>query len=195
MSGPYGRVPGSPALFVSLGDSSHGFLHHGAELGLEYGWTASMVSLIYSIGMISAGVASLTAGRLADHLSPRLVFLAGSTSYGLGLLLASQTASLLHLYLFCGVMAGIGNSPMNIIATMTVSRWFPKAQGLAMGILNSGTGAGPAIFGRLAGYLIVTYGWKDSYIILDPRAHCAQRLCATTQRSTGHWGPAIRGRG
>jgi MFS family permease len=132
----------------------------------DYGWTTSMVSLTYSIFMISAGVASFTAGRIADRCSPRLVFLGGSFIYGLGILLASQTTSLLHLYLFYGVMAGIGNSPMNIIATMTVSRWFSKAQGLAMGILNSGTGAGPAIFGPLAGYLIITYGWKDSYIIL-----------------------------
>jgi MFS family permease len=132
----------------------------------DYGWTTSMVSLTYSIFMLSAGVASFTAGRLADRFSPRLIFLAGSLIYGLGILLASQTTSLLHLYLFYGVMAGIGNSPMNIVATMTVSRWFSKAQGLAMGILNSGTGAGPAIFGPLAGYLIVTYGWKDSYIIL-----------------------------
>jgi MFS family permease len=132
----------------------------------DYGWTTSMISLTYSIFMISAGVASFTAGRLADRFSPRLVFLVGSIIYGLGILLASQTTSLLHLYLFYGVLAGIGNSPMNIIATMTVSRWFSKAQGLAMGILNSGTGAGPAIFGPLAGYLIVTYGWKDSYVIL-----------------------------
>jgi MFS family permease len=132
----------------------------------DYGWTTSMVSLTYSIFMISAGIASFTAGRLADRFSPRLIFLVGSIIYGLGILLASQTTSLLHLYLFYGVMAGIGNSPMNIIATMTVSRWFSKAQGLAMGILNSGTGAGPAIFGPLAGYLIVTYGWKDSYLIL-----------------------------
>jgi MFS family permease len=132
----------------------------------DYGWTTSMVSLTYSIFMVSAGVASFTAGRLADRISPRLVFLGGSAIYGLGILLASQTTALWQLYLFYGVMAGIGNSPMNIIATMTVSRWFSKAQGLAMGILNSGTGAGPAIFGPLAGYLIVTYGWKDSYIIL-----------------------------
>lgn len=132
----------------------------------DYGWTTSMVSLTYSIFMISAGVASFTAGRLGDRFSPRLVFLGGSFIYGLGILLASQTSTIWHLYVFYGVMAGIGNSPMNIIATMTVSRWFSKAQGLAMGILNSGTGAGPAIFGPLAGYLIVTYGWQDSYIIL-----------------------------
>lgn len=132
----------------------------------DYGWTTSMVSLTYSIFMVSAGVASFTAGRLADRVSPRLVFLGGGIIYGLGILLASQTSSLWQLYLFYGVMAGIGNSPMNIIATMTVSRWFSKAQGLAMGILNSGTGAGPAIFGPLAGYLIINYGWKDSYIIL-----------------------------
>ncbi|MBI3330289.1 MAG: MFS transporter [Nitrospinae bacterium] len=132
----------------------------------DYGWTTSMLSLTYSIFMIAAGIASFTAGRLADRFSPRLVFLGGGLIYGLGILLTSQTTMIWHLYLFYGVMAGIGNSPMNIIATMAVSRWFSKAQGLAMGILNSGTGAGPAIFGPLAAYLIITYGWQDSYIIL-----------------------------
>lgn len=132
----------------------------------DYGWTTGMISLTYSIFMISAGLASFGAGRLADRFSPRLVFLCGGFIYGLGILLASQTTMIWHLYLFYGVMAGIGNSPMNIIATMAVSRWFSKAQGLAMGILNSGTGVGPAIFGPLSGYLIITYGWQDSYIIL-----------------------------
>jgi MFS transporter, OFA family, oxalate/formate antiporter len=95
----------------------------------DYGWTTGMVSLTYSIFMISAGVASFTAGRLADRFSPRLIFLAGSVIYGLGILLASQTTSLLHLYLFYGVMAGIGNSPMNIIATMTVVAGSQKPRG------------------------------------------------------------------
>jgi len=132
----------------------------------DYGWTTSMISLTYAIFMLSSGAASLTAGRLADRFSLRLVFLGGSILYGLGILLASQTSKIWHLYLFYGVMAGLGNSALNIIPTMAVSRWFSKAQGLAMGILNSGTGIGPAIFGPLAGYLILTYGWRDSYIVL-----------------------------
>jgi MFS family permease len=175
MLGPRGRQPFSYSWVILATGFCIMVLSSGLNMSFgvfvrtlinDYGWTTSMVSMTYSIFMISAGVASFTAGRLADRFSPRLIFLAGSVTYGLGILLASQTTSLLHLYLFYGVMAGIGNSPMNIIATMTVSRWFSKAQGLAMGILNSGTGAGPAIFGPLAGYLIITYGWKDSYIIL-----------------------------
>jgi MFS family permease len=136
----------------------------------DYGWTTGTISLAYSIFMITSGMASFTAGRLADRFSPRLVFLGGGLIYGLGILLASQTTLIWHLYLFYGVMAGLGNSSMNIIPTIAVSRWFLKAQGLAMGILNSGTGAGPAIFGPLAGYLIVTYGWQASYVILGVTA-------------------------
>jgi MFS family permease len=39
----------------------------------DYGWTTSLVSLTYSIFMIPAGVASFTAGRLADRFPPRLI--------------------------------------------------------------------------------------------------------------------------
>ncbi|MGH8069553.1 MAG: MFS transporter [Candidatus Entotheonellia bacterium] len=84
----------------------------------DYGWTTGMLSLTYAIFMLSSGMASFTAGRLADRFGPRLVFLGGSLLYGLGILFTSQTTRIWHLYLFYGVMAGLGNSAMNITPTI-----------------------------------------------------------------------------
>jgi sugar phosphate permease len=56
----------SPRLNIS-------FRVFGRTLINDYGWTTSMVSLTYSIFMISAGVASFTAWRLGDRFNPRLI--------------------------------------------------------------------------------------------------------------------------
>jgi MFS family permease len=48
----------------------------------------------------------------------------------------------------------------------TASRWFVSKRGLAIGIVVAGIGAGTAVMPPLARYLIATYGWSWSYIIL-----------------------------
>jgi len=75
----------------------------------DYGWTTSMISLAYAIFMLTSGLSSFTAGRLADRFSPRLVFLGASLLYSLGILLVIQTTRIWHLYLFYGVMAGLSS--------------------------------------------------------------------------------------
>jgi MFS family permease len=48
----------------------------------------------------------------------------------------------------------------------TVSRWFTKRRGLALGIVTAGIGAGILIISPLATYLISAYGWRLSYIMI-----------------------------
>jgi MFS family permease len=136
-----------------------------------------MVSLTYSIFMLSAGVVSITAGRLADRFSPRLIFLAGSIIHSLGILLASWTTSLLHLYLFYGVMAGIGNTPMNIIATMVAAQLGMADGGLVAGLLYDLSGNYPSSW-----ILSVVSGLVTAFVAMDLKA--PSRAAAATERAS-----------
>jgi MFS family permease len=71
-----------------------------------------------------------------------------------------------HLYLFYGVLAGIGRSPLNVTLVAMISRWFSKHRGLAMGIVNSGTGAGSSLFTPFTNYLIIAFSWQDAYMLM-----------------------------
>jgi MFS transporter, OFA family, oxalate/formate antiporter len=47
-----------------------------------------------------------------------------------------------------------------------VQRWFLKHRGFASGLASSGIGVGTLVFPPLAAWLIATWGWRDTYLIL-----------------------------
>lgn len=47
-----------------------------------------------------------------------------------------------------------------------VSRWFYKKRGLALGIATSGSGLGALVVAPFAAYLISSFDWRISYIVL-----------------------------
>ncbi len=135
-------------------------------LSREFGWSAGAISLAYSIFMLTNGLSAFGVGRLGDKYGSRMVFFVGGLVFGLSLLLMSQMTQLWHLYLFYGILAGIGRSPLNITLIAMISRWFSKQRGLAMGIVNSGTGAGSSLFTPFTNYLIVAFSWQDAYMLM-----------------------------
>lgn len=60
----------------------------------------------------------------------------------------------------------IGFSPVTVPLLATIARWFVKRRGLMTGIVLSGLSLGQMIMAPVAGYLILSYGWRTSYIIL-----------------------------
>jgi OFA family oxalate/formate antiporter-like MFS transporter len=84
-----------------------------------------------------------------------------------GFILSSQTTSLITLYVFFGVIVGIGNGFGYSTPMPVGSKWFPDKRGLIVGLMVGGYGAGSAIFGPLAErVLIPSYGWRATFQIL-----------------------------
>ena len=103
------------------------------------------------------------AGFLQDRFGPRRVAAAGGILYALGFFLASQTESLLWLYVTFGALAGAGNGFGYAIPIPVVSKWFPDRRGLAIGLVVGGYGAGSGIYGPVAReVLIPAYGWQGT---------------------------------
>jgi len=48
----------------------------------------------------------------------------------------------------------------------TVTRWFEKKRGLAMGILASASGVGMMVVSPIVAHLIATFDWRTSYIVM-----------------------------
>ncbi len=136
------------------------------ELQREFGWSRATLSGAHSLLFLLGGFLSIAAGRLSDRFGPRKVMTISGLSFGVGLLLMSQINAVWQLYLFYGVIVGIGMSTVNVVLLSTIIKWFVKKRGMMSGIAKVGTGLGMLILPAVASGLIPAFGWRLSYIIL-----------------------------
>lgn len=131
----------------------------------EFGWTRAMTSGAYSLYMVLHGALYIVTGRLVDRFGPKMVMTACGLLLGAGFLLMSLIDSLWQLYLFYGVLIGIGISGGVVPVLSMVARWFTRRRELATGLAASGIGVGTMALPPVAGWLITTHGWRVSYLI------------------------------
>ena len=134
-----------------------------APFGEDFGWNRTQVSVVFTIAILSVGSWFVVAGFLQDRYGPQRVAAFGGILYALGFYLASQTESLIWLYVTFGAIAGAGNGFGYAIPIPVCSKWFPDRRGLAVGLVVGGYGAGSGIYGPLAReVLIPAYGWQGT---------------------------------
>jgi MFS family permease len=132
----------------------------------EFGWTRAMTSGAFSLAALMTGLLTIVMGGFTDRFGPRIVMTFCGLFLGLGFILMSQISTISHLYLFYGILVGIGMSGSFVPLISTVARWFVKRRGLMTGIVAAGTGMGIFIGPPVAARLIPIYGWRTSYVIL-----------------------------
>jgi MFS family permease len=132
----------------------------------EFDWTRATLSGAHSLVLLNMGVLGILVGRLNDRLGPRIVVTVTGFLFGLGLLLMSGLSNLWQLYLFYGLIVGMGMSSVDVIALSTTARWFVRRRGMMTGIVKVGTGAGQMIIPLVASMFITGFGWRTSYIII-----------------------------
>jgi len=133
---------------------------------MEFNWDRGALSGASSIAMLLSGFFAIPSGRLSDKYGPRILLTLSGILVGIGFLLMSQISSLWQAYLVWGLFAGIGGSFCFIPIISTIPRWFTKKRGIAMGLTVTGFGLGGVISPPLAQWLISTYDWRQSYLIL-----------------------------
>jgi MFS family permease len=132
----------------------------------EFGWSRAAISGASSLAFFLMGLFGILVGRLNDRMGPRNVMALTGFLFGLGHLLMSRIGTIWQLYMFYGVIIGIGLSSVDVIALSTIARWFVRKRGIITGIVKIGTGAGQFIIPFVASILITGYGWRTSYIIM-----------------------------
>lgn len=132
----------------------------------EFSWTRAMISWVPSLFMFLQCTFAPFTGWFTDRYGPTRIVAIGGFFMGLGLVLTSYISTPWHLYVCYSVLVGVGISTVYNPVTTTVSCWFTQRRGLALGIVTAGIGLGTVIMSPMAGYLIATYGWRTSYLLM-----------------------------
>ncbi len=132
----------------------------------EFNLTRTATSAIASANLLLAGICAFGAGWALDRYGPKTVILLMGSFAGLSLLLTSQTNSLWQLFITYSLLLAIGTGALYVVPTSTISRWFDKKRGLALGIAGSGSGLGTVSMAPFATYLISNFEWRIAYIVV-----------------------------
>ena len=136
------------------------------ELCTDLDWTRTMVSGAYSLGFLWHSVIYLPAGRLNDRYGPRLALAISIIVLSAGYALMSIINAPWQLYIFYGIVVGTGMGFGLVPVVSTVSRWFVKRRGTALGLTVAGLGIGALVLAPFAQFLITKFDWRNSYLLI-----------------------------
>lgn len=137
-------------------------------IDIQWGWSASQLSLPYSLACLIFSLVMVPAGRMQDKLGPRLVATIGGILVGVGMLLAGVLGnSVIGYVVGFGILAGAGIGFGYASATPPAVKWFPaKKTGLIAGLVVSGFGLASVYIAPLATALINAVGIGMTVIVL-----------------------------
>lgn len=132
----------------------------------DTGWSVSGVSSAMTIGFVAMALASMFWGTLADRVGTRSVVLIGSIALAASLALASQATSLIQFQLVFGVIVGSATAAIFAPMMACVTGWFDTQRSLAVSLVSAGMGMAPMTMSPLAAWLVSSYDWRASLLII-----------------------------
>jgi MFS transporter, OFA family, oxalate/formate antiporter len=161
------------ASFVIQGVMIGGMFTYGVlfkEFEAEFGWSRAAISGASSMTLLVMGVMAMLAGRLNDRIGPRWLLTVSALFYGSGFLLFSTLSAPWQLYLFYGLLVGIGLCTNDVVTLSTVARWFTRRRGFASGVVKCGTGLGQLVIPLAVAGLVAAFGWRTACIVFGATA-------------------------
>ena len=111
-------------------------------------WSLSAVVWVFTVAIVSLGLAAAFAGKWLEEAGPRKVGVVAAFCWGGGYIVGSLgilTHQLWLLYLGYGVIGGCGLGMGYVSPVSTLIRWFPDRRGMATGMAIMGFGGGAMI--------------------------------------------------
>lgn len=132
----------------------------------EFGWNRSLITGAIAVGSLVGGFIGPVIGPMLDRHGPRLMAFWGISILSAGLVALAWLSSLWQLYLFFGTGRMIAAGLLNLVITVSVSNWFIKRRGRAMGIAQLGSRIGLALLPPIVQIMITGFGWRTAWAML-----------------------------
>ncbi len=133
----------------------------------EFGWGRGMISVAQTITMILSGAAAPLVGIFIFKQGARKAIVIGNLMCVLGLVMLGLMTRLWELYLWSGIVIGLGMSIGGMLAMMTVvNNWFVMKRSIALAVSMASMGLSGIVITPALMTLIQTVGWRRAYFII-----------------------------
>ena len=135
----------------------------------DMGFTMSQTTWTFSLAILMLGLSAGFLGSFAEKIGPKKSGLLAMLFWVAGLLgtaYALSVHNLTLLYLFYGIIGGIGLGIGYITPVSTLVKYFPNHPGFATGLAIMGFGFASLIAGPLMQFLVAQVGLVNNFIIL-----------------------------
>ncbi len=132
----------------------------------DTGWSRTGISSTMTIAFLAMAFGSMASGALADRFGPRPVVMTGTLAIISCVALASRAATLLQFQLVFGLALGLATAAIFAPMMACVTGWFETHRSLAVSLVSAGMGMAPMTMSPLAAWLVTTYDWRTSMMII-----------------------------
>lgn len=132
------------------------------EFGVGYSDTAWISSILLAMLYGTGPLCSV----LVNRFGCRPVMMVGGLFASLGMILASFSTSIIHIYLCTGVITGLGLALNFQPSLIMLNRYFNEKRPLANGLSAAGSPVALCCLSPLGQVLQYQYGWRGGFLIL-----------------------------
>ncbi|KAG0373163.1 hypothetical protein BGX24_012053 [Mortierella sp. AD032] len=161
---PYGWIVVVAAFFVQavvIGTVNGYGVYQDQYITHDYNTSSTFeLAWVGTLNVVGMDLTGPITGQFADHFGYRISALVGALIMGASLVATSFSTKVWQLYIFQGILYGLGASLAFFPSLSLPSQWFKKRRGFATGIVVAGGGFGGLIMSPVTTALFTKIGYR-----------------------------------
>jgi MFS family permease len=136
------------------------------EFEREFGWSRTEISAGVTLGSLLSALIAPFFGPLVDRYGGRRFVVGGALLMFVGLVCLSQMQTEWQFFIIYGLGRGTASGLISLAASVTVSKWFVRRRGFAVGVMSLGSRAGFAVLPIGVQLIIDSSSWRMAVLTL-----------------------------
>lgn len=132
----------------------------------DLGVSLAQYNISNAIFTVVSVIGSLVIGHVADKVSGRILGSLTVIATSAVLVGMSFVGELWQVYVLFAVSGCFAVASTRLLISLVTANWFTAKRGLAISIALSGSGFGGAILSPIVSSLIVSVGWRSTFLVL-----------------------------
>lgn len=151
---------------VGWGILFYAFIIAAPVIAADTGWSLTLVTGLYSMGLVVSAAAGIAVGRILDHRGPRGIMTIGSLTGTVGMCVVALAPTPLVFAIGSGVV-GLAQAAMLYQAAFTViTRRYGERRQMPLTVLVLAGGLASTVFAPIVVALLAVTDWRTTFLIL-----------------------------